>query len=236
MRILVIRLSAMGDVIHALPAVASLKHSLPHSTITWVIRPRWATLLEGNPFVDEIVAMPRSFAGVVAAITQLRKQRYDAVVDFQGLMQSALVGAWVTADKKIGHAPLPGAGALCVSFLFHRRAHPLHPPRRSMPGAGRRRRSHQRPARLSLARRQAGRHPPGGQFRARVSLRRMGFEGMAHRILRRPRRQFDHAAGDQRPSRLRRPPGSHPRSPPASFRRRRAHRRHPPRPRRHRCR
>lgn len=61
MRILVIRLSAMGDVIHALPAVASLKHSFPHSTITWVIRPRWAALLQGNPFVDEIVEMDRSF-------------------------------------------------------------------------------------------------------------------------------------------------------------------------------
>lgn len=102
MRILVIRLSAMGDVIHALPAVASLKHSLPHSTITWVVRPRWAVLLEGNPFVDKIVTMPRSFSGVMSAMTQLRKQRYDAVVDFQGLMQSALIGAWVKADKKIG--------------------------------------------------------------------------------------------------------------------------------------
>lgn len=103
MRILVIRLSAMGDVIHALPAVASLKHSLPHSTITWVIRPRWAALLEGNPFVDEVVEMPGSFAGVMSAMTCLRRQRYDAVVDFQGLLQSALVGAGVKADKKIGH-------------------------------------------------------------------------------------------------------------------------------------
>ncbi len=102
MRILVIRLSAMGDVIHALPAVASLKHSFPHSTITWVIRPRWAALLQGNPFVDEIVEMDRSFPGVMSAITRLRRQRFDAVVDFQGLVQSALVGAWVKADKKIG--------------------------------------------------------------------------------------------------------------------------------------
>ncbi len=102
MRILVIRLSAMGDVIHALPAVASLKHSFPRSTLTWVIRPKWAALLEGNPFVDEVVEMDRSFAGAVAAVGTLRRERFDIVVDFQGLMQSALVAAWTKADKKVG--------------------------------------------------------------------------------------------------------------------------------------
>src|SRR5580658_7395806 len=102
MRILAIRLSAMGDVIHVLPAVASLKHSFPHSKITWVIRPKWAGLLEGNPFVDEVVPMDRSGAGVMAAISRLRRERFDAVVDFQGLVQSALVAAWAKGDKKIG--------------------------------------------------------------------------------------------------------------------------------------
>ena len=56
-RILVVRLSAMGDVIHALPAVASLKHSFPGSLLTWVIEPRWAPLLEGNVFVDRVVTI-----------------------------------------------------------------------------------------------------------------------------------------------------------------------------------
>jgi heptosyltransferase-1 len=102
MRILAIRLSAMGDVIHALPAVASLKHSFSHSKITWVIRPKWAGLLEGNPFVDEVVEMDRSGAGVMAAMGKLRRERFDVVVDFQGLAQSALVAAWAKADKKIG--------------------------------------------------------------------------------------------------------------------------------------
>ena len=46
-RILVVRLGAMGDIIHTLPAVASLKHSLPGSHITWAIAPKWAPLLDG---------------------------------------------------------------------------------------------------------------------------------------------------------------------------------------------
>jgi heptosyltransferase I len=102
MRILVVRLSSMGDVIHALPAVASLKHSFPHSTLTWVIRPKWQSLLEGNPFVDRVIAMERTAVGAMAAARELRRERFDVVVDFQGLLQSALVAALARADKKVG--------------------------------------------------------------------------------------------------------------------------------------
>jgi len=58
-RILVLRLGAMGDVVAALPAVASLKHSIPHSKITWVIEPRWSPLLEGNPYIDSVMFLER---------------------------------------------------------------------------------------------------------------------------------------------------------------------------------
>ena len=51
---LIVRLGAMGDIVHALPAVASLKHSFPGSVLTWVVEPRWAALLEDNPFVDRV--------------------------------------------------------------------------------------------------------------------------------------------------------------------------------------
>ena len=58
-RILVVRLGAMGDVVAALPAVASLKHSIPHSKITWVIEPKWSALLEGNPYIDSVILLDR---------------------------------------------------------------------------------------------------------------------------------------------------------------------------------
>jgi heptosyltransferase-1 len=102
MRILVVRLSSMGDVIHALPAVASLKHSYPRSTLTWVIRPKWAYLLEGNPFVDRVIPMERTVRGSMAAVRELRREHFDIVVDFQGLLQSALVAGLARADKKVG--------------------------------------------------------------------------------------------------------------------------------------
>jgi heptosyltransferase-1 len=55
----VIRLGAMGDIFHALPAVASLKQSFPHSELTWAVDQKWEALLEGNPFVDNVALVDR---------------------------------------------------------------------------------------------------------------------------------------------------------------------------------
>ena len=102
-RILVVRLGALGDVIHALPAVASLKHSLPKSHLTWAIEPRWAPLLEGNPFVDRVVLLRRdSPAGLLASWRELRAARYESAVDFQGLLKSALVASAARPQRIFG--------------------------------------------------------------------------------------------------------------------------------------
>jgi heptosyltransferase-1 len=101
-RILVVKLSSMGDVIHTLPAVASLKHSFPHSSVSWILRPQWAPLLEGNPFVDRIITVERSVGASLRAVESLWKQRFDLVVDFQGLIQSALFSAATRSPKKVG--------------------------------------------------------------------------------------------------------------------------------------
>ena len=57
-RILVVRLGAMGDVIHALPAVARLKCSFPRARLTWAVESQWSPLLDGNPYVDEVLPLP----------------------------------------------------------------------------------------------------------------------------------------------------------------------------------
>lgn len=101
-RILVVRLGSMGDVIHALPAVASLKHSFPHSRLSWVIKPKWAPLLEGNPFVDEIIPFNRTAREILATRRHLRRERFDLAVDLQGLIQSALVAASARANRIVG--------------------------------------------------------------------------------------------------------------------------------------
>jgi heptosyltransferase-1 len=102
-RILLIRLGAMGDVIHALPAAAALKHALPEAEISWAVEPRWAPLLEGHPALEHIVEIPlkawrkrpfsgETLAGLRALRDDLRARRFDASIDFQGLLKSAILG------------------------------------------------------------------------------------------------------------------------------------------------
>lgn len=76
-RILAVRMSAMGDVIHCLPAVAALA-ARPGVSVTWLIKERWAPLLQGNPAVAEI-------------LTSRPTRRFDIAYDFQGLMKSAVL-------------------------------------------------------------------------------------------------------------------------------------------------
>ena len=102
-RILVVRLGALGDIVHTLPAVASLKHSLPGGSVTWVIEPHWAPLIEENPFVDRVVLLHRDTpSGLLASWRDLRATRYDFAVDFQGLLKSALVASAARPKRLFG--------------------------------------------------------------------------------------------------------------------------------------
>jgi heptosyltransferase I len=102
-RILVVRLGAMGDILHTLPAVASLKHSHPGSRVTWVVEARWSPLLEGNPFVDRVVLLRReSASSLFRSWRELRAERYDFAVDFQGLFKSAMVASVGRPDRIFG--------------------------------------------------------------------------------------------------------------------------------------
>jgi heptosyltransferase-1 len=113
MRVLFVRLSSFGDVVFALPAAKALKAARPGTTLAWAIEPPLAPILEGAPFVDEIV--PADTRGwrrsPLAASTRqeirsfLRKGREfspELVVDAQGLLKSALVTAAFAADRKVG--------------------------------------------------------------------------------------------------------------------------------------
>ena len=92
-RILVVRIGAMGDIIHALPAVESLHRSFPQHSITWLVAPRWIPLLEGNPAIDRLLPFERhSVSQLCSTITRIRQLKPDIAFDFQGLLQSAIAG------------------------------------------------------------------------------------------------------------------------------------------------
>ena len=120
LRILVVRLGAMGDIFHALPAVASLKQSFPHSELTWAVDRKWAELLEGNPFVDHAALVDRkSFGSLIALREKLRLSHFDFAVDLQGLIKSALIAASARPDRIYGFHRSQVREGLAALFYSH---------------------------------------------------------------------------------------------------------------------
>ena len=126
-RLLIVRLSAMGDVIHTLPAVRALRLAFPRAFIGWLVEERWAELLCApgsprrgprsslRPLVDEVHAVnlrawgksPLSISTLRRAATvwnDVRDARYDAAVDLQGAIRSAVLGRLSGARAVYGAA------------------------------------------------------------------------------------------------------------------------------------
>jgi len=102
-RILIIKLSSLGDLFHALPAVNALKNGL-NAEIDWVTQPEYTELVRCFDDVERILAFPRRNlrAQMLPFLKKLREQHYDYVIDLQGLLKSALITAAARGDRKIG--------------------------------------------------------------------------------------------------------------------------------------
>ena len=124
---LVIRLSSIGDIVHALPAVAALGQSFPQAEIHWLIEKRYAPLLAGNPYVHRMIPLDTlSWRGsfppfsaleeMMKTLIKLPQSGYEAAVDFQGLWKSAIIALLAGAKARVGLAEPwlrePGAAVL----------------------------------------------------------------------------------------------------------------------------
>jgi heptosyltransferase-1 len=121
-RLLVVRLGAMGDILHALPAVTALREAHPEWVIDWVVEPRWRALLsaEGTagrgpaqPLVDHLHFAPtkewrkaplsrKTIHEIKALRAALKAEDYDAVLDLQGAIRSAVLGRLSGCRRRIG--------------------------------------------------------------------------------------------------------------------------------------
>ncbi|MCS6815995.1 MAG: lipopolysaccharide heptosyltransferase I [Blastocatellia bacterium] len=113
MNILIVKLSALGDIIHTLPALARLRRAFPQARIFWVVERTMAQLLRDHPMLEGVIEvdtrkwrkhwLARATWGELRdALTHLRRHRYDLGFDFQGLMKSGLV-LWLSgAERRIG--------------------------------------------------------------------------------------------------------------------------------------
>lgn len=110
--ILVVKLSAIGDVIHALPVSYAIKEQYPEAHLTWVVEQAAYAILADNPCIDELIlfekAKFRSIGGFLREIgpfrRRLRTRRYDASLDLQGLFKSAAIAWNAGAKLRIGTA------------------------------------------------------------------------------------------------------------------------------------
>jgi heptosyltransferase-1 len=126
-RLLIVRLGSMGDIIHTLPAVAALRHAFPDAMLGWIVEECWAELLctlpeprsgprsARRPLVDRVhtvntktwrtsLLSTQTWEQVAAGLSELRAQRYEVAVDFQGAFRSAVLARWSGAPVLYGTA------------------------------------------------------------------------------------------------------------------------------------
>jgi ADP-heptose:LPS heptosyltransferase len=119
-RILIVRLSALGDVIHGVPVACALRDAFPRATIGWVVEGRTAELLEAHPAIDHVIRAPRGWLksprAVLALRRELRSHRFDVAIDLQCLTKSAIAAKLSGAPRRIGKA---GSDGRELSKLFH---------------------------------------------------------------------------------------------------------------------
>lgn len=101
MRFLISRLSALGDVVHTLPAAVALRRTFPDSEIVWCVDKRFAGIVELCGAVDRAVVWPKDMPERKAVLADLGE--FDFAFDLQGLLKSALLVASVKAGRKLGY-------------------------------------------------------------------------------------------------------------------------------------
>lgn len=107
MNILILRVSAIGDVIHTLPSIFLIKKMIPNANISWVVQQKAASLIINQPFLENVYVLPDKFLSrknlksTKTIITKINKKKWDIILDFQGILKTTILSLFITG-KKIG--------------------------------------------------------------------------------------------------------------------------------------
>lgn len=103
MNILIVRLGALGDIVHAIPAAAALRAAYPQARIDWLVEAKHRPILDLVTVLDRVVSIDaKSAGGWVDAVRRVRQVGYDVALDLQGLMKSAVFARASGAARVIG--------------------------------------------------------------------------------------------------------------------------------------
>jgi len=133
LNILIVKLSAIGDVVHTLPSLAALRQCYPGAHITWVVEEAAADLLAGHPALDRVIVSRRKSwldqlrKGQIASpvqglrdfLRELRERHYDLVIDFHGLLKSAVIVAASGGRRRLGYDSLQELSGLFYNEKIH---------------------------------------------------------------------------------------------------------------------
>lgn len=101
--ILIIKMSSLGDIIHALPSLYALRKAYPDARITWAVHPAFAGILPGKPWIDEVYLVDRKRIKQLSYWREIRKDlhahHFDLVIDLQMIAKSGLI-SFLSGGKK----------------------------------------------------------------------------------------------------------------------------------------
>lgn len=116
-KILILKPSSLGDIIHSLPTLAAVRERFPKAFIGWLVKQEWAGILEGHPCLDELQSFPFNVSSAWPMIWEIRKRRFDLILDLQGLLRTGLLGFFSGAAVRIG---FEGGREFSPLFYTHR--------------------------------------------------------------------------------------------------------------------
>ncbi|MDD5728399.1 MAG: lipopolysaccharide heptosyltransferase II [Victivallales bacterium] len=135
-KILIIKPSSLGDIFHCFPAVALLGRAFPGARFDWFVRPELEDAVSYSPVkITRVIYFPRSRLGkiktflpaFVKAVNELRQEKYSLIVDFQGLLRSAVFTSLARSTQSVGFAlPREPAARLAYSRKIHIPAGRIH--------------------------------------------------------------------------------------------------------------
>jgi len=112
MKILIVKLGAIGDIVHTLPVLAAIRNEVPNAEISWAVEKRSAEILRGNELIDNLIEVDtRSIRGkrateilpeIAGQLRELRKFKFDIALDFQGLLKSGMIAKLSGARQRWG--------------------------------------------------------------------------------------------------------------------------------------
>ena len=115
MKILIIKLSSIGDVIHTLPVLSVIRQEIPNAEIIWIVEKGSAEILRNNPLISKLIEIDtkslrkkdsfgKNFSLARESLRELRSTKFDITLDFQGLLKSATIAKLARAKRRVGFA------------------------------------------------------------------------------------------------------------------------------------